>query len=259
MEKIDFDDISLEYGKGDTRFEALCHMDFQVKAGEFISIIGSSGCGKSTTLSILAGLQTPTKGKLLIDGQECLGTGTNRGVVFQHYSLFPWMTAMENVRFGIQQADREITKRRASEIAGEYLERVGLTEFENTYPYQLSGGMQQRVAIARTMAMKPEILLLDEPFGAIDARNRILLQDFLQNILQREEQNKTVVLVTHDIDEAILLSDRVLFMEQKHVTEKFNIPFSRPRNRSAIFASNEYGNLRQRILHCFFSQHQSAN
>ncbi|MBO5515492.1 MAG: ATP-binding cassette domain-containing protein, partial [Schwartzia sp.] len=177
MHKIEISNVSLTYDDDGTVYNALDRMNFSVEPGEFVSIIGSSGCGKSSTLSILAGLREPTEGQYLIDGHVSHGTGRNRGVVFQHYSLFPWMTAEGNVAFGIRQAFPDTTEKEASDIARGYLEKVGLAGFEEKYPYQLSGGMQQRTAIARTLAMQPEILLLDEPFGAIDARNRILLQD----------------------------------------------------------------------------------
>lgn len=252
MHKIEVSNVSLTYNDDGTIYNALDQMNFSVDAGEFVSIIGSSGCGKSSTLSILAGLREPTEGQYLIDGNVSHGTGRNRGVVFQHYSLFPWMTAEQNIAFGIRQAFPDTTQKEASEIAREYLEKVGLAGFEDKYPYQLSGGMQQRTAIARTLAMQPEILLLDEPFGAIDARNRILLQDLLLDVLGKEKQQKTIVFVTHDVDEAILLSDRILFMDKKHILEEFVVPFSRPRNRELIFQSQEYIHMRQALLGCFF-------
>lgn len=252
MHKIEVSNVSLTYNDDGTIYNALDQMNFSVDAGEFVSIIGSSGCGKSSTLSILAGLREPTEGQYLIDGNVSHGTGRNRGVVFQHYSLFPWMTAEQNIAFGIRQAFPDTTQKEASEIAREYLEKVGLAGFEDKYPYQLSGGMQQRTAIARTLAMQPEILLLDEPFGAIDARNRILLQDLLLDVLGKEKQQKTIVFVTHDVDEAILLSDRILFMDKKHILEEFVVPFSRPRNREQIFQSQEYIHMRQALLGCFF-------
>jgi len=147
-------------------------LSFSVEAGEFVSVIGSSGCGKSTLLSILEGINHPTKGEILIDGKPVQGTGTDRGVVFQHYSLFPWMTARKNVAFGIRQVKKNISKEERLKLADEYLAKVGLAEFKDKYPSQRSGGMQQRVAIARALAMDTDILLMDEPFGAIDAKNR---------------------------------------------------------------------------------------
>ena len=251
MKKIELEHVFLEYTDRE-KYSALEDMDFSVEEGEFVSIIGSSGCGKSTTLSILAGLLKPSEGRLIIDGKETVGTGKNRGVVFQHYSLFPWLTSKKNVSFGIKQVDHDHSNKEIDKESEKYLKAVGLDGFENKYPNQLSGGMQQRVAIARTLAMKPEILLLDEPFGAIDARNRIDLQDLLLELLHKNEEKKTVVLVTHDIDEAILLSDRILFMRDKKVEEDIPVKFKRPRNRQQIFGTDEYRELRQRIISLFY-------
>lgn len=251
--KITFDDVSLRYeDAGRTSYEALSHMSFSVRAGEFVSLIGASGCGKSTTLSILAGLRAPTAGRFLIDGKESHGPGKNRGVVFQHYSLFPWMTAEGNIAFAVRQAFPDVSQREAVILAREALAHVGLPDAGGKYPHELSGGMQQRTAIARTLAMRPEILLLDEPFGAVDARNRIVLQDLLLDLLQKEAEPKTIVFVTHDIDEAILLSDRVFFVGEKHIASSYDVPFARPRDRRAIFASPEYVQLRQALLSAFY-------
>lgn len=252
MSKIQLNHVSLEYRDNGNVFHALEDLDFSVEAGEFVSVIGSSGCGKSTTLSVLAGLRNPTRGTLLIDGKKSIGTGKNRGVVFQHYSLFPWMTSKKNVSFGIKQAQNELGTHEIEQIANKYLKRVGLEGFENKYPYQLSGGMQQRVAIARTLAMQPEILLMDEPFGAVDAKNKIVLQDLLLELLQKDEEKKTIIFVTHDVDEAILLSDRVLFMNNKKIMEEILIPFSRPRQRENIFNTAEYSELRKKIMGLFY-------
>lgn len=252
LSKIELQDIFLDYEDQGKIYPALEHLDFCVAAGEFVSIIGSSGCGKSTTLGVLSGLREPTKGRFLIDGRPSHGPGKNRGVVFQHYSLFPWMTAVQNVDFGMQQTEPETDKKEIRRRALQYLQRVGLKGFEHKYPYQLSGGMQQRVAIARTLAMRPEILLMDEPFGAIDARNRVVLQDLLMELLDREGERKTIVFVTHDVDEAILLSDRVLFMADKRIAEEIHIPFSRPRRREEIFRTQEYSALRQHIMGRFY-------
>lgn len=252
MSKIQLNDVSLDYIDNGDAFHALDHLNFSVKEGEFVSIIGASGCGKSTTLSILSGLRNPTDGSFLIDGKKSVGTGKNRGVVFQHYSLFPWMTSKKNVSFGVKQSRNELSKKEIDKIANMYLKKVGLEGFENKYPYQLSGGMQQRVAIARTLAMQPEILLMDEPFGAVDAKNKIVLQDLLLELLQKDEDKKTIVFVTHDVDEAILLSDRVLFMNDKKITEEILIHFERPRQRERIFGTAQYSELRKKIMGLFY-------
>ena len=253
MSKIEFKNISLDYqDNSGTVYKALEDASFSVEEGEFVSIIGSSGCGKSTILSVLAGLNHQKSGSLLIDGVETSGTGKNRGVVFQHYSLFPWMTIKRNLEFGIKQNFPKLSKKELSEKAMLYLEKVGLKGFEYKFPSQLSGGMQQRAAIARTLAMESEILLMDEPFGAIDAKNRVILQDLLLEILDSEDQKKTIVFVTHDVDEAILLSDRILFMKNKKIETELKVPFARPRNRERLTTDGEYRSLRKKIVDLFY-------
>ncbi len=253
MEKIKLEHIYFKYQDDKNNiYSALEDINFEVHEGEFVSIIGSSGCGKSTTLGILSGLRAPTDGTFYIDGKPSVGTGKNRGVVFQHYSLFPWMTSKKNISFGVRQADTSCGKKEANEIAESYLKAVGLEGFENRYPFQLSEGMQQIVAIARTLAMDPEILLLDEPFGAIDAKNRSDLQDLLLELLQNREDKKTIVLVTHDIDEAVLLSDRILFMKDKKIRKEFTVDFERPRSRQTIFDTDKYRSLRHDIIELFY-------
>lgn len=253
MSKIEFKNISLDYrDNSGSVYKALDGVNFSVEEGEFVSIIGSSGCGKSTILSVLAGLNHQKDGSFLIDGVETSGTGKNRGVVFQHYSLFPWMTIKRNLEFGIKQNFPELSKKELSEKALLYLEKVGLKGFEYKFPSQLSGGMQQRAAIARTLAMESEILLMDEPFGAIDAKNRVILQDLLLEILDSTEQKKTIVFVTHDVDEAILLSDRILFMKDKKIETELKVPFERPRNRERLTTDGAYRSLRKEIVDLFY-------
>ncbi|MBQ7265724.1 MAG: ABC transporter ATP-binding protein [Firmicutes bacterium] len=252
MKKIRLEHVYLEYNDDNNKYSALEDLNFSVDEGEFVTIIGSSGCGKSTTLSILSGLREPTAGKFYIDDKESIGTDKNRSVVFQHYSLFPWMTSKKNVSFGIKQVKKNISRKELNERAKEYLKLVGLEGFENKYPYQLSGGMQQRVAIARTLAMETDILLMDEPFGAVDAKNRETLQDLLSELLENEKSKKTIVLVTHDIDEAILLSDRILFMRNKKIERDIEVNFHRPRKREDIYKTKHYRNLRQEIMSLFY-------
>lgn len=252
MGKIDFKNVTFDYTDNGSVYTVLNGITFSVKKGEFVSIIGASGCGKSTILSLLAGLNVPKSGNYQIDGVEIRGTGKNRGVVFQHYSLFPWMTVKRNVEFGIKQNFPGLSRKKLSDKAQIYLERVGLKGFERKHPFQLSGGMQQRVAIARTLAMETEILLMDEPFGAIDAKNRVILQDLLLALLEHTEQEKTIIFVTHDVDEAILLSDRILFMENKTIERQISVPFSRPRNREKLVTDAEYQELRRKIVDMFY-------
>ena len=254
MEKLKLENAYLEYNdSGNDPYLALEDVNFSVNEGEFVSIIGASGCGKSTTLSILSGLRQLTSGRFYIDGQESVGTGTNRSVVFQHYSLFPWMTAKKNVSFGIKQANKKMPDSEISKKADEYLKSVGLGDFEDKYPFQLSGGMQQRVAIARTLAMDSEILLMDEPFGAVDAKNRQDLQDMLLDLLQHH-RDRTIVLVTHDIDEAILLSDKILFMSNKKIQRTIEVDFPKPRKRQEVFGTEKYKKIRQEIFSLFYER-----
>ncbi len=252
MSKIDLKDIFLDYQENGHDFHALEGVSFSVENGEFVSIIGSSSCGKSTTLNIMAGLYEPKSGSFRIDGVETRGTGKNRGVVFQHYSLFPWMTVKKNIQFGIRQNFPGLSKNELSNKAQEYLEKVGLRGFEHKYPYQLSGGMQQRAAIAKTLAMETDILLMDEPFGAVDAKNRVILQDLLLNILDSTDRKKTVVFVTHDVDEAIFLSDRILFMNRKKIEREIPVPFERPRHRERLALNADYQQLRRKIVDLFY-------
>lgn len=256
MGKIDLENITLDYTDNGTVYTALDGVSFSVEEGEFVSLIGSSGCGKSTTLSVLAGLNDPKSGSFKIDGQETRGTGKDRGVVFQHYSLFPWMSVRKNVEFGIKQNFPKLAKKELAQRAQEYLEKVGLKGFENKYPYQLSGGMQQRAAIARTLAMETDILLMDEPFGAIDAKNRVILQDLLLHILDETEKKKTIVFVTHDVDEAILMSDRILFMEDKKIAHEVKVPFARPRNREKLTCDEAYLSLRRKVVDLFYHENE---
>ncbi|HAG13990.1 MAG TPA: ABC transporter ATP-binding protein [Ruminococcus sp.] len=250
--KIEIKNLSVDYTERGKRFQALHDVSFGVRAGEFVSVIGASGCGKSTLLSVLEGLYQAAGGTVEIDGAPLHGTGRERGVVFQHYSLFPWMTTRSNIAFGIKQARHELSRKERFQIADEFLGKVGLGEFGKKYPSQLSGGMQQRAAIARALAMNTEILLMDEPFSAIDAKNRVILQELLLSLWEGDsaEHRKTVVFVTHDIDEAILLSDKVVVLTAHPgtVNEIVEVPFARPRNRAELVKTDAYGKFRNRLL-----------
>lgn len=252
MAKIEIDAVSLRYpGDGKKEgFLALQDVSLEIHEGEFVCVIGPSGCGKSTLLNVLGGLNRATAGEVRVNGQPVQGTGPERGVVFQHYSLFPWQTARENVIFGIRQVKKSISKSGAKRIADDYLDKVGLADFKDKLPSQLSGGMQQRVAIARALAMDTEILLMDEPFGAIDARNRLALQELISSLYRSER--KTVVFVTHDVDEALLLADRIVFMAPGRIVQDLSVGFERPRNRNTLMQNAEYIALRKRLLGYFF-------
>ena len=255
MSKIEINNLTVDYTEKKKSFTALKNVSFSIEEGEFVSIIGSSGCGKSTLLSILEGINTATEGEILINGEPVTGTGPDRGVVFQHYSLFPWMTARRNVAFGIKQVNKNVSRAERYQLADEFLQKVGLEQFKNKYPSQLSGGMQQRVAIARALAMDTDILLMDEPFGAIDAKNRTILQELLLELWENATPRKTVVFVTHDIDEAILLSDKIVMMTANpgRVYREIKVPFERPRNRSELVQTGEYTKFRNELLSLFYS------
>ncbi|WP_424812880.1 ABC transporter ATP-binding protein [Roseococcus sp. YIM B11640] len=199
---------------------ALQPTDLTVAPGEFVAILGPSGCGKSTLLRIVAGLDRPTAGSVTLDGAPVTGPGADRGMVFQSYTLFPWLTVAENIRFGLQERGLPPAEQQA--IAERFIARTGLKGFENHWPRQLSGGMQQRCALARALSNDPEILLLDEPFGALDHQTRELMQELLLEIW--EADRKTVLFVTHDIDEAIFLANRVIVMSARPGRIKADVP-----------------------------------
>ena len=214
-----------------SKVTALTRVSFQVHEGEFVSLIGPSGCGKSTLLNMIAGFLMPTSGIVLEHGKQVRGPGPERGVCFQEPALFPWLRVMENVLFGPQAQGRE---RGLDSEAVELLKRVGLEEFKNHYPHQLSGGMKQRVAIARLLINNPKILLMDEPFGALDALTRLHMQEHLLTI--HGEFRKTVVFVTHDIDEAVYTSDRILVMSARpgRIEREVTVDEPRPRHREFL-------------------------
>jgi len=230
-------------------FVALEDVNINIKRNEFISIIGPSGCGKSTLLDILASLSKASSGKILIDGVETTKPTLNRGIVMQGYALFPWRTVQKNVEYGLEI--QKIPKEERQEISQKYIKLVGLEGFENRYPHELSGGMKQRVAIARALAYNPDILLMDEPFGALDAQTREILQDELLRIWN--ETKKTIVFVTHSIDEAIYLSDRVVVLSANPGSVKEIIPVHLNRPRKGIRQTKEFLNLSQRVAEALYS------
>lgn len=206
------------------------NINLDIAAGEFISIVGSSGCGKSTLLRLLIGLENQFEGNILLDGKPVQGTSLERGIVFQDHRLFPWLTVEQNIGLALENSTLSQSEKNAT--IQEHVELVGLSGFEKAYPHQLSGGMSQRVAIARGLVNRPSILLLDEPFGALDALTRANMQQELQRIWQQEKI--TMVLVTHDVDEAVLLGDRVVVMEPRpgRIKRIVPIPLPHPRDRS---------------------------
>ncbi|MDV0445101.1 Bicarbonate transport ATP-binding protein CmpD [Methanimicrococcus sp. At1] len=230
MGDLVIENLYKKFKKGDTEFLALEDINLSVKDGEFVTILGPSGCGKTTLLRIIAGLETYSGGTVSLDGEVIAGPGPKRGMVFQEYSLFPWKTVLGNVMFGPQM--QGFSKKEAEEKALNYLKLVGLSEFKNSYPYELSGGMKQRVAIARALANEPEIILMDEPFGALDAQTRNNLQNELLRIW--EEEKKTIIFVTHSVDEAVFLSDRIVILSKRpgRIKKTIDITIPRPRDRT---------------------------
>ncbi len=224
-------------------------VSFNLNKGEFVCIIGHSGCGKSTILNALAGLDRDYEGTLIMDGKEVSSPSLDRGVVFQNYSLFPWMSALDNVIFGVRAQFSLWNKERIREHSLHYLAMVGLKGVEQRKPSELSGGMRQRVAIARAFATQPKLLLLDEPFGALDALTRGLIQDELLKIWSETQQ--TVFMITHDVDEAILLADRIFLMSNgpdASITEAVQVDIPRPRNRGEIVNHSGYYPLRNYLI-----------
>ena len=229
--KVDLKNVNKSFTKGKNEtLPVLQDIDFSIEAGEFVSLLGPSGCGKSTILKLIAGLSHPSSGELKVNDTSITGPGTDRVVVFQEGGLFPWMTVLENVTYGLKI--KKMSKAEAEEKAMEGLRMVHLGNFTGAYPHELSGGMKQRVAIARALVMDPDVLLMDEPFAALDEQTRLVLHQELQDIWQKT--GKTILFITHNIREALTLSDRVLLMSTRPGTIKksFTVPASRPRNPS---------------------------
>ena len=230
MSAIELRDVSLVYNSHDAHVVALNNISTTVEPGEFVCLVGPSGCGKSTTLNLVAGFLRPTSGQILVDGRLVRGHGMDRGVVFQEYALFPWRTAIQNVEFGLEMKRVGAAERR--EQAMHFLQMVKLEGFANTYPHHLSGGMKQRVAIARALAYEPHILLLDEPFGALDALTREELQALVVELWQ--QTRKTVLYVTHNLSEAVYLADRAIVLTPQPGTVKAEMRIDLPRPRDAL-------------------------
>ncbi len=246
MAKLHIDNVALRFlPKGGNPVTALENISLEVGEEEFSVIVGPSGCGKTSLLRLVAGLTQPSEGAIYLDGHAVTRPGKDRGMVFQSYTLFPWLRVEENVEFGLKIAGIEQEERKR--IAQRYIAEVGLEGFERAYPKQLSGGMMQRVALARALANDPEILLMDEPFGALDSQTRSLMQELLLKIW--EHAHKTVLFITHDIDEAILLGDRVYVMTARpgRIKEKIEIDIARPRSVE-VLTSDRFIAIKRRIM-----------
>jgi nitrate ABC transporter ATP-binding subunit len=240
-ENLTIHGVTKRFAVGDDEVEALAPVDLAIPKGEFVCMIGASGCGKSTLLRIIAGFEEPTTGEVAIDGKPVTGPGSDRGMVFQDYALFPWMTVRQNISFGPRQ--RHLAREEIDQTTDEFVRMVGLERFADRYPNQLSGGMKQRVAIARVLANNANILLMDEPFGALDALTREQLQNELLQIWKRT--GVTTIFVTHSVEEAVLLADRVLVMSAGpgKIDSDFRIDLPRPRDVS----SPEFNALRRDV------------
>ncbi|WP_084102492.1 ABC transporter ATP-binding protein [Demequina sp. NBRC 110051] len=253
--KISISGVRKVFSLKDEDFVALDHVDLDIADNEFVTVVGPSGCGKSTLMNILAGLEEPTAGEAFVAGTSVSGPGPDRGVIFQQYALFPWLTVRKNVEFGLKVAGVSKTERR--ERAEHFIEMVGLSQFADALPKMLSGGMKQRCAIARAYAVNPSILLMDEPFGALDALTRVKLQEQLLDTWSREQ--RTVVFITHDVDEAVFLANRVVVMAARpgriYDVVDVNLPYPRTED---VRLSPEFTELRNRVWHSVYHQ-QSGN
>jgi len=224
--------------------QALDRVNFTVRDGEIVALIGPSGCGKTTALRVAMGLDISSGGQVTVDGREVHGCGHDRGMVFQHAELLPWLSALQNVMFGLEMKGMRGVELR--ETAEKYLKLVGLTESQNRRPHQLSGGMKQRVGIARALAIDPKVLLMDEPFGALDAQTRESLQAELLDLHRRTQ--KTILFVTHDLDEAVLIADRIVVMKNGRVQEIMDVPLKRPRpDLGVVRGAPEFAETRYRV------------
>ncbi|HWB13388.1 MAG TPA: ABC transporter ATP-binding protein [Pirellulales bacterium] len=226
-------------------------IDLSIRQGEFVTLIGHSGCGKSTLINLIAGLLRPTTGTITLGGRPIVEPGPDRGVVFQHHSLFPWLTVFDNVLVAVESVHSALPKQERRRIVDEFLRKVGLYEHRGKKPHQLSGGMKQRVAIARTLAVNPDVLLLDEPFGSLDALTKNTMHEELLAMWEREERRQTILMVTHDIDEAIYLSNRVVVMTngpRATIGAVSEVPIPRPRDKRAVLHTNAWLETKEYLL-----------
>ncbi|UPW19778.1 ABC transporter ATP-binding protein [Agarivorans sp. TSD2052] len=256
---LEIDHVSIDFPTKNGPFRALNGVDMKIDKGEFISLIGHSGCGKSTVLNIVAGLYNATEGGVILEGKEVTRPGPDRAVVFQNHSLLPWLTAYQNVELAVKEVFKgQKSKLEMKEWIEHNLELVHMTHAMHKRPDEISGGMKQRVGIARALAMQPKVLLMDEPFGALDALTRAHLQDSLMEIQQ--ELNNTVIMITHDVDEAVLLSDRIVMMTngpEATIGEILTVELDRPRNRVALADDAEYNHYRAQVLKFLYERQRN--
>ncbi|XYI01577.1 ABC transporter ATP-binding protein [Sorangium sp. So ce1128] len=253
--RVEIQGLSVVLGSGARRTEAVRDLDLTVEGGELVSLLGPSGCGKSTILNAVAGYVAPERGSILVGGERVDAPGPERGMVFQQCSLLPWKTVLNNVGFGLKM--RGVPARERAEASRRLLGLVGLSGFEDAYPAHLSGGMQQRVEIARVLINEPKVVLMDEPFSALDAQTRLSMHELLLDVFR--QVRTTVLFVTHDIDEAIFLSDRIALMTRRpcRVGAEIVVPFERPRS-AAIVGSSEFASIKRRCLEALSDERAAA-
>lgn len=256
---LEISQVGIEFPTPKGPFVALRDVDLTINSGEFISLIGHSGCGKSTVLNIVAGLYQATTGGVILEGKEVDEPGPERAVVFQNHSLLPWLTAFQNVELAVKQTCKEKTKKEKHDWIMHNLELVHMTHAKDKLPGEISGGMKQRVGIARALSMEPQVLLMDEPFGALDALTRAHLQDSLMEI--HAELGNTVIMITHDVDEAVLLSDRIVMMTNgpsATIGEILDISLERPRNRIQLADDSQYNHYRHEVLSFLYEKQRKV-
>ena len=256
LERIRFEKATVDFNVDNQLLRVIDDISFSISDGEFISIVGPSGCGKTTLMNIIAGFVRPTSGKVMLDGIEINGPSQNRGVIFQEYGIFPWLTVEKNILFGLTLRNSKVPKDQHQQICSRYLHLMGLADFSKSYPRTLSGGMRQRLAIARAYATNPEFLLMDEPFGALDAQTRAKMQDLLLEVLQQER--KTVLLITHSVDEAIYLSSKIIVVTARpaKIKEVIDVPFPYPRHES-IHDDPQFISLKSRLRDLVMKEYEA--
>ncbi|MGE0751597.1 MAG: ABC transporter ATP-binding protein [Variibacter sp.] len=254
--RVQFQNVSLAFGSGADALRVIEDVSYDIAEGEFIAVIGPSGCGKTTMMNMLAGFIVPTGGAVLLDGKPLQGPGPERGVIFQEYGVFPWLTVKDNIAFGLRLKANRAPEAEIDAICDRYMRLMGLSDFAGAYPKTLSGGMRQRLAIARAYAVKPEFLLMDEPFGALDAQTRSNMQNLLLEALAAER--KTVMLITHSVEEAIYLASRIIIVTARpaRIREIVTVPFPYPRDES-LHEAREFGALRSHIRDAVMIEYQA--
>ena len=254
--RAQFDHVSLAFETPRGKLPVVEDVTYDINDGDFIAVVGPSGCGKTTMMNMLAGFQQPTEGRVLFNGHPVTGPGPERGVIFQEYGVFPWLTAKQNIAFGLQLKANHVPHSERNQICEYYLALMGLTDFANAYPKHLSGGMRQRLAIARAYAVKPQFLLMDEPFGALDAQTRANMQNLLLDVLAVE--GKTVMLITHSVEEAIYLASRIVVVTARpaRIKEIIEVPFAYPRD-DTLLARAEFIALRRHVRDLVMTEYRA--